>query len=116
MTISNDGTINIGNCTDSIIADSGFSSFGNIFLGKGTDCIRGSGYATFYGGNDQDSLELTSGSYTIEISETTVSFTSISGTMKTSDFEKLIVGSTTYDFTSLTNGQTIVVAYKCICK
>jgi hypothetical protein len=29
--------------------------------------------------------------------------------MITSEFEKLIAGSTTYDFTSLTNGQTIVV-------
>jgi hypothetical protein len=30
--------------------------------------------------------------------------------MITSEFEKLIVGNTTYDFSSLTNGQKIVVA------
>jgi hypothetical protein len=29
---------------------------------------------------------------------------------KLSEFEKLIAGSTTYDFTSLSNGQTILVA------
>ena len=109
-TIANEGIINTGKGADSIITDSGFSSLGNVFLGKGTDYIRGSGSATFYGGKDRDSLELTSGSYTIEILGTTVGFRSSNGTMKTSEFEELIAGSTTYDFTSLTNGQTIVVA------
>ncbi|MBD1811422.1 hypothetical protein NDA07_17795 [Microcoleus vaginatus DQ-U2] len=109
-TIANSGTLNTGNGVESIITDNGFYSLGNIFLAKGTDYIRGSGDATFYGGNDRDTLELTSGSYTIEISGTTVSFTSSSGTIKTSEFEQLIAGSTTYDFASLTNAQTIFVA------
>jgi hypothetical protein len=30
--------------------------------------------------------------------------------MNTSEFEKLIAGSTTYDFSSLSNGQRITVA------
>jgi hypothetical protein len=113
--ISNRGTINTGNGADSIIADNGFfASDGNIFLGNGTDYIRGSGSANLNGGNDQDSLELRSGTYTIKVSGTTVSFTrstnSRSGTMITSEFEKLIAGSITYDFTNLIDGQTIVVA------
>ena len=108
--IANSGTINTGKGADSIITDSSFSSLGNIFLGKGTDYIRGFGYGSLYAGNDQDSLELTSGRYTVEILGTVVSFTSSSGTIQTSEFEKLIAGSTTYDFSSLTNGQTIFVA------
>ncbi|MEG4958876.1 hypothetical protein [Microcoleus sp. K4-C2] len=109
-TIANEGIINTGKGADSIITDSGFASLGNIFLGKGTDYIRGSGSATFYGGKDRDSLELTSGNYTVEILGTTVGFRSSNGTMKTSEFEELIAGRTTYDFSSLTNGQTISVA------
>ncbi|MEG4505639.1 hypothetical protein QUA81_20185 [Microcoleus sp. F6_B4] len=109
-TIDNSGTINTGKGADSIITDSGYSSLGNIFLGKGTDYIRGFGSGTLYAGKDEDSLELTSGRYTVEILGTVVSFTSSSGTIKTSEFEKLIAGSTTYDFSSLTNGQTISIA------
>jgi hypothetical protein len=63
-----------------------------------------------YGGNGNDILELTPGSYTVGISGTTVNFTKGGIFMLTSEFEQLIAVGTTYDFTSLTEGQTIVVA------
>jgi hypothetical protein len=106
----NDGIINTGNGEDSIIFDKGFQGGGNVFLGNDKDYLRGFGYGNFNGGNDRDSLELTSGSYTIGILGAVVSFTKGANIMKTSEFEKLIAGSTTYDFTSLTDGQTILVA------
>jgi hypothetical protein len=108
--IYNDGTINTGNGKDSIVADGGFNGIGSVFLGDGKDSLKGFGNGTFNGGNGQDALELTSGSYTVGISGTTVKFTKGSTIMETSEFEKLIAGSTTYDFSSLTNGQTIFVA------
>jgi hypothetical protein len=39
-----------------------------------------------------------------------VNFTKDSTLMETFEFEKLIAGGTTYDFTSLTAGQIIIVA------
>jgi hypothetical protein len=63
-----------------------------------------------YGGNGNDTLELTPGTYTIRRLYTAVAFTRGNTTMITSEFEKLIAGSTTYDFTSLSKGQTITVA------
>jgi len=120
--IINDGIINTGNGNDSIIANGGFNvgndRSGSVFLGNGQDYIEGFGNGIFNGGNGQDTLKLTPGSYTIDISETAVKFSQPSsdpygnGTaiMKTSEFEKLIAGSRTYDFSSLTNGQTIFVA------
>jgi hypothetical protein len=122
--ILNEGTINTGNGNDSIIANGGFDlglygiGRGKVFLGNDQDYLRGFGNGSFNGGNGQDTLELTSGSYTIEISETAVNFTQASSNpfsnrrviMITSEFEKLIAGSTIYDFSSLTNGQTIFVA------
>jgi hypothetical protein len=81
-----------------------------VFLGNGKDYLNGFGTGKFNGGNNQDTLELTSGSYTIAISGTTVSFTKSGVIMETSEFEKLIAGSTTYNFTSLTEGQIILVA------
>jgi hypothetical protein len=107
--IENDGTINTGNGADFIIANGGFSGMGSVFLGNGKDYLNGFGTGKFNGGNNQDTLELTSGTYTVGISGATVSFTNSGVIMETSDFEKLIAGSTTYDFTSLTDGQTIVV-------
>ena len=117
------GTIDTGNGNDSIIANGGFSSGGGsrrgiVFLGNGEDYIKGFGSCDFYGGNGNDTRELTPGRYTIERSETGVIFTQPSSRnwenettiMKTSEFEKLIAGSTIYDFSRLTNGQTIVVA------
>jgi hypothetical protein len=44
------------------------------------------------------------------ISGTTVNFTKGISVMKTSEFEELRAGSTTYNFASLTDGQTIIVA------
>jgi hypothetical protein len=80
-----------------------------VFLENGKDYLKGFGTGNFNGGKNQDTLELTSGSYTVGISGATVSFTNSGVIMYTSDFEKLIAGSTTYDFTSLTDGQAIVV-------
>jgi hypothetical protein len=107
--IKNDGTINTGNGADLIVADGGFDGSGEVFLGKGTDYLKGFGSGNFNGGNDQDSLELTSGSYTIGIVGAVVSFTKGSSIMKTSDFEILIAGNTSYDIASLMNGQTITI-------
>jgi hypothetical protein len=112
--IYNEGTINTGNGNDSLIANGGFESglniSGNVFLGDGEDNIKGFGSGDFYGGNGKDILQLTPGSYTIRISETMVNFTKDSTIMKTFEFEQLIADGTTYDFTSLTSNQIIVVA------
>jgi hypothetical protein len=81
-----------------------------VFLGNGEDYIKGFGGGGFYGGNGQDTLELTPGSYTIGVSPLGVNFTKNGINMVTFELEKLIAGSTTYDFSSLTDGQTIVVA------
>jgi hypothetical protein len=108
--IYNDGTINTGNGEDSIITDGGFDGTGSVFLENGKDYLKGFGSGNFNGGNGKDTLELTSGSYTVGISGTAVNFTNGSTIMNTSEFEKLIAGHTTYDFNNLTNGQTIVVA------
>jgi hypothetical protein len=108
--IYNDGIIDTGNGEDSIIAYGGFSGIGSVLLGNGKDYLKGFGSGNFNGGNGKDALELTSGSYTVGISGTAVNFTKGSVIMYTSDFEKLIAGSTAYDFSSLTDGQTISVA------
>jgi len=118
--INNQGFINTGNGKDSIIADGGvyggFTGNGNVFLGDGEDYLKGFGSGYYEGGNDQDSLELTEGSYTIITSGANVSFirSGDGANMQTFGFEKLIANttpynSTTYDFTSLTDGQTILV-------
>jgi hypothetical protein len=121
--ILNRGTINTGNGNDSIIANGGFDlntyggDIGRVFLGNGQDYLEGFGNGSFNGGNGQDTLKLTPGSYTVEISET-VNFTQPSSKpwdnrrviMITSEFEKLIAGNTIYNFASLTNGQTITIA------
>jgi len=111
--INNAGTIDTGKGNDSLIADGGFSSFftqGMVFLGSGRDYLKGFGKGIFNGGNGQDTLELTPGSYTVGISETTVNFINGSTIMETSDFEILIAGNTTYRIRRLTEGQTIFVA------
>jgi hypothetical protein len=115
--ILNGGSINTGNGNDSIIANAGFErgweSSGTVFLGDGEDYIKGFGSGDFYGGNGNDTLELTPGTYTVGIwgegSESPI-FTKGNQLMITSEFEKLIAGGTIYDFTSLTAGQIIVVA------
>jgi hypothetical protein len=110
--IYNEGTINTGNGEDSIIADGGFQSSwnGSVFLGEGEDYIKGFGNGNFNGGNGNDILELTSGIYTFGISLGRGNFAKNGIIMNTVGFEKLIAGSISYDFTSLTEGQTIIVA------
>jgi len=109
------GLINMGDGNDSIIAYGGFGSAANSsgawFLGEGNDYIKGFGSGDFYGGNGNDTLELTPGTYTVGIWNTSATFTTDGvGLMITSEFEKLKAGSTIYDFTSLTAGQIIIVA------
>jgi RNase P/RNase MRP subunit p29 len=70
----------------------------------------GFGSGNFNGGDGQDALQLTSGSYTVGISGTAVNFTKDSITMNTSEFEILIAGNTIYNFASLTSGQIIIVS------
>jgi hypothetical protein len=114
---NNGGAVNTGNGNDSIIADAGFksgpNSSGAWFLGEGEDYIKGFGSGDFYGGNGNDTLELTPGTYTVgiwgEAGESPI-FTRGDQLMITSEFEKLKVGSTIYDFTSLIAGQIITVA------
>jgi hypothetical protein len=114
---NNGGAINMGDGNDSIIANEGFesglNSSGAWFLGEDDDYLKGFGNGDFYGGNGNDTLELTSGTYTIRIwgegGESPI-FTKGNQLMITSEFEKLIAGGTIYDFTSLTAGQIIVVA------
>jgi hypothetical protein len=114
---NNGGAINTGNGNDSIIANEGFKSAQNSsgawFLGEGDDYIKGYGSGDFYGGNGNDTLELTPGTYTVGIwgdaGESPI-FTKGDQLMITSEFEKLKAGSTIYDFTSLTAGQIIIVA------
>jgi hypothetical protein len=112
---NNGGSINTGNGNDSIIANAGFGRSeteapGSVFLGNGEDYLNSFGSGNFYGGNDEDTLELTPGSYTVGIWDTTVTFSKDNQLMKTSEFEQLIAGGTTYLFANLTQGQIIVVA------
>jgi hypothetical protein len=114
---NNGGAINMGDGNDSIIANEGFesglNSSGAWFLGEGDDYIKGFGSGDFYGGNGNDTLELTPGTYTVGIwgegGESPI-FTKGDQLMITSEFEKLKAGSTIYDFTNLTAGQIIIVA------
>ena len=108
--IFNGGIIDTGDGKDSIIVDGGFGGIGSVFLGNGKDYLKGFGSGDFYGGDGKDTLELTPGTYTVGISGTTVSFTKSGVIMNTSEFEKLQAGDITYNFASLTNGQTILVA------
>ena len=82
---------------------------GSVVLGNGKDSLKGFGAGNFDGGNNQDTLELTSGTYTVGISGPTVSFTKSGVIMYTSYFETLIAGNTKYNFTKLSQGQKIVV-------
>jgi hypothetical protein len=108
--IYNYGTINTGDGKDSIIADGGFDGSGNVFLGEGEDHLMGFGSGSFNGSQGVDTLQLTSGSYTVGRSATAVNFIKNSITMNTSEFEILIAGNTIYNFATLTNGQTITIA------
>ncbi len=92
--IFNEGTINTGNGADSIIADGGFQGIGYVSLGEGEDYLKSFGSGEFSGGNDEDRLELTPGTYTVGRWYTAVTFTKGSSIMIASEFEKLIAGST----------------------
>ena len=81
-----------------------------MFLGNGKDYLKGFGSGNFNGEKGQDTLELTPGSYTLEISPAGWNFAKDGIIMNIVGFEKLIAGSTIYDFTSLTAGQIITVA------
>lgn len=108
--ILNDSTIDTGAGNDIVDAlTGGFGGTGTVNLGNGEDILKGFGSGSFNGGSGKDLLELTTGNYTIGISGTTVSFTSNGLTMNTSEFDKLIAGCATYNFTGLTDGQTIAV-------
>jgi hypothetical protein len=111
---NNGGNINTGDGNDSIIANGGFqsgeNSSGSVFLGEGEDYLKGFGSGDFYGGNGNDTLELTPGSYLVGRWGATVTLSTSSSFMLASEFEQLIAGDTIYDFASLTAGQTIVVA------
>jgi hypothetical protein len=114
---NNGGNINTGDGNDSIITTAGFqsgeNSSGSVFLGEGEDYIKGFGSGDFYGGNGNDTLELTPGTYTVGIwgegGESPI-FTKGNQLMITSEFETLIAGGITYNFASLTAGQIITVA------
>jgi hypothetical protein len=45
------------------------NSTGSVFLGDGTDYLKGFGDGSFDGGNGTDTLDLKQGYYTIRISE-----------------------------------------------
>jgi hypothetical protein len=106
----NDGSINTGNGNDSIIANRGLNGDGNVYLGDGEDYIKTFGGRSVSGGRDRDILELTPGTYTFARWGRVAIFRKDSTVMQVVDFEQLIAGSTTYDFGSLTGGQTIFVA------
>jgi hypothetical protein len=112
---NNGGAINTGNGNDFILGagkfESGPNSSGAWFLGEGDDHIAGFGSGDFYGGNGNDTLSLAPGTYTVGIwgeGGESLIFTKGDQLMITSEFEKLQVASTIYDFTSLTAGQIIV--------
>jgi hypothetical protein len=110
----NEGDISTGNGNDFIITYGRFDSpsyGGFVNLEEGNDYFYGFGDNYFSGGNgEEDTLELPSGSYTVGISPAGGNFAKDGIIMNTVGFEKLIAGSTSYDFTSLTEGQTIIVA------
>ena len=113
--IYNVGRISTGNGNDSIIADEYFQLYsggysGIIDLGEGDDYINGFGSGLYLGGSGNDILELTPGSYTIQLTPGPTLLFKDDIRMTTFGFDKLIAGSTSYDFTSLTDGQTIIVA------
>jgi len=113
--IYNSGRIDTGNGNDFIIANRGFASdyisSGSVLLKEGEDYLNGFGNGSFNGGDGDDTLELTFGSYTIGIVGAVVSFTNGDVIMITSEFEKLKAGSTSYDFRHLTHGQIINVSW-----
>jgi hypothetical protein len=113
--IYNDGEIITGNGNDSIIAHGGFESSlnntGSVSLGNDEDYLNGFGKGTFNGGNGNDILKLTPGSYTVGIWGESTTFTKGNSLMITLKFEQLIAGDIPYDFSTLTHGQIINVSW-----
>ena len=106
------GTIETGAGNDTVDArNGGFSGDGITNLGDGNDDLRGFGTGHFEGGNGKDTLELTSGTYTVNISGPEVTFTSGARcrVMFTTDFDTLIAGNARFDFANLSDGQVIVI-------
>ncbi|TAG85265.1 MAG: hypothetical protein EAZ09_03240 [Oscillatoriales cyanobacterium] len=91
-------------------SNGGFGGNGSTLLGDGNDILKGFGSGSFSGGNGKDTLQLTTGNYTVGISGAKVSFTKGGIIMNTTEFETLIAGSSAYNFTNLSAGQIIVVA------
>ena len=111
--IQNFGTIETGAGNDTVDArNGGFSGDGITNLGNGDDDLRGFGTGHFEGGNGKDTLELTSGTYTVSISDSEVSFRSgapVARVMSTTEFETLIAGNARFDFADLSGGQVIFI-------
>ena len=80
-----------------------------MLLREGDDSLYGFGNGTFNGGDNEDTLELTFGSYIVARVGAGVSFTKGSSVMITYEFETLKAGITTYDFNLLTHDQRINV-------
>jgi hypothetical protein len=102
----------MGNGNDSMITYGSINRDLNgrvVELEDGNDYFRGFGDGSYSGGNGKDTLELTSGIYTVGISGTAVNFTKGSTIMETFDFDILKAGNATYGIPSLNNGQTIFV-------
>jgi hypothetical protein len=103
------GTIETGPGNDTVDArDGGFlgqipATSSVTDLGAGNDDLIGFGRGFFKGGAGKDTLELTSGTYEVGVSGETVSFSTGSTTMQTTEFETLVAGDETYDFDSLPN-------------
>jgi hypothetical protein len=106
---NNGGTIDMGDGNDTITSSFLNINGGSIVLGDGDDCVLAYGQGDFYGGNGNDILQLGEG-YTIEIGDTSVNFIYKNGwtySIRAFDFEQLRVGTTIYDFCSLTASQII---------
>ena len=108
--IYNGGSIKTGSGNDFIIANQGFEGLGSVSLGDGDDYIKSFGSGNFSGGNGNDILELPPGSYTFVNWFGAGKYLKKGNTsMGVGGFEQLVAGSTTYNFSSLTQGQIIIV-------
>jgi hypothetical protein len=122
LAVRNDGLIDMGGGNDVFDAFSGGfqMAVGKLDLGSGSDTLLGFGSGPgdgvnsgFYGGSGNgDKLILPSGEYTVYIDGGKTTFEGVdalgnTSSMDTYEFERLVVGSTSFAFSSLTNNQTI---------
>jgi hypothetical protein len=108
--IYNGGSIDTGNGNDFIIANQGFDGRGSVSLGDGDDYIKGFGAGNYHGGNGNDILELPPGTYHfVDWYAAGKQLKKGNTGMDVGGFEQLMAGSTIYNFSSLTQGQTIIV-------